>query len=183
METKEEIGRGEALFSSGKIEAAKNVFKQIVKDDPDNFEAVNNLGAVCYTLGDERSAEVCFLRALEVKKDYAEALNNIAVLCQDGNRWHDAALYLERLVSANPKNADAFHRFAMAYLKTGHTKKAREILSECLEAEPDQENIRQAPSTVETKAALPETEIEKIRSRSSLLRIPLAYAIIKWPPL
>jgi tetratricopeptide (TPR) repeat protein len=70
MDTREKIGRGETLFSSGKIEAAKDVFKQIVKEDPDNFEAVNNLGAVCYTLGDERSAEAHFLRALEVSLAY-----------------------------------------------------------------------------------------------------------------
>jgi len=144
MDTKKQNQRAKALFSAGKLEEAKNVFEQIVQNDPDNFETLNNLGAVSYALGDEKSAEAHFLRALEINKDHAEALNNIIILYQNANRWHDAVLYLERFALINHKDTDVLNRLAAAYLKTDNTENTRIALKKSLKLNPNQEIVKES---------------------------------------
>jgi tetratricopeptide (TPR) repeat protein len=63
-----------------------NVFRELVRRDPNFAEAHNNLGLVLLQNGKPREAQLEFLSAVHLKPQYAEAHFNLALaLQQEGN--------------------------------------------------------------------------------------------------
>ncbi|MFH1077316.1 MAG: tetratricopeptide repeat protein, partial [Pseudomonadota bacterium] len=66
----DKLKQGEALFAEGKIEEAEKCFSDFLDQNPEDAEALNNLGAIYYTRGNVKEAEGYFFKALEAKEDY-----------------------------------------------------------------------------------------------------------------
>ena len=56
------IKAGEQLFLDGQIDRAEAIFDDIVKVQPDNFNALNNLGVIHYHRGNRLGAKNFFLK-------------------------------------------------------------------------------------------------------------------------
>lgn len=151
MDYKHEIEKGEALFADGQIDQAQVTFELVLQNQPENYEALNNLGVIHHTRGNIQEAEDHFLKALAVKEDYLDALLNLADLYQNAKRWEEAAVQLEKYIAIDNQDPNLFNRLSMVYLEMGNTEKARAVLTKSLELNPNQETVRDSLKALEGK--------------------------------
>lgn len=80
MDVAENLKRGEDLFQNGLLDEAERVFCDILRFNPDQYEALNNLGVISYSRGEIEKAERFFLKALSLEGKCEDALANLANL-------------------------------------------------------------------------------------------------------
>ena len=84
------VKTGELCYSFGLYGEAKYFFEKALTINPDNSDAMNNLGVLICRNGDYKEAEKLFLKALEKDPGNVEAKRNLALLNSDGlGRSHD----------------------------------------------------------------------------------------------
>ena len=87
----------------GHLEEAKRLYKKIIKIDPRNIQALNNLGVIYMNKKSYKWAIIRLNEALKVKYNYPDAHYNLACLYAQKN---DAALslsYLRNAIGFNPE--------------------------------------------------------------------------------
>ncbi len=73
------------FYENKEIMDAIIVLSTLVKHDPRDYEAWNDLGVAFYTTGDNSTAETCFREALKLKSDYPEARKNLSILLESSS--------------------------------------------------------------------------------------------------
>ena len=63
IETK--INEAKNLLQSGKLEESKDIFQDIIKDQPSHYKAHTNIGAINLQLGKLDNAELSFKNAIK----------------------------------------------------------------------------------------------------------------------
>lgn len=87
---------GSILFRLGKTEDAKNIFQEIVKENPKYAPAFCNLG-YCYSAKDATKALELYDKAIALDPDYVLALVNKINLLQSLKRNSEAKILIERV--------------------------------------------------------------------------------------
>ncbi len=103
-------GEGEILFAQalqkqrdGRLAEAKELYKTIIRKEPRNFQALNNLGVVYLKLKTYKWAIIRFKDAIDVKHDYVDAHYNLACLYAQKNDTQQSLFYLKNAVNFNPE--------------------------------------------------------------------------------
>jgi tetratricopeptide (TPR) repeat protein len=110
VRTKQEIAESKALFAQalqkqreGKLEEAKSLYKKVVKIDPQNMQALNNLGVIYMSQKRYKWAIIRFNDALNIKHNYTDAHYNLACLYAQKNDIHQSMFYLKNAIKFNPE--------------------------------------------------------------------------------
>jgi len=128
FERKDQLKKGESLFSEGKIEEAIQCFEDVLAGDPNNTDAYNNLGVISYSLGNAQSAETFLLKTLEIDPNHINALMNIADVYCAGGLINEAAEYLTKAVELEPKNPDVWISLSRFYKQIGSEDEAQSAM-------------------------------------------------------
>jgi len=124
------ISQGGVLLKNNEYSKARDSYTAALRLDPDNFEAVKNLGAIYSTLGDNRQAKVYLERALSMNSAAADVANNLgAVYSKEGN-GPKAIEHYEQAVALAPGSAVYKTNLGQEYAKIGRVSKAIPILHE-----------------------------------------------------
>jgi len=95
------LERGRRLQSSGDLNGAESLYREVLQDQPGNVEALTGLADVSQARGDRTAAEQRYEQALEVSPYYLPAMMGRAdVLWSRGERQQAIAIYrtvVERL--------------------------------------------------------------------------------------
>jgi tetratricopeptide (TPR) repeat protein len=86
----------------GNLQKAKELYKKVIKQEPRNIEALNNLGVVYMNLNVHKWAVIRLNDALKIKPDYADALYNLACLYAREHNLGKSVDYLKKAVGYNP---------------------------------------------------------------------------------
>ena len=161
-----QLKKGEALFSEGKIEEAERLFLGLLDGEPNNCEILNNIGVIYHIKGNVNFAEDYFLKVLKVKNDHLDALSNLANVYMGSKRWKEAAVQLKRYVSVDDQNADIFIQLGTVYDAIGEMEKADVAWKRSLEIDPNRRSIRDSLSARRPK---PENKTGKDLSDNEIL--------------
>ena len=103
-------GEGEILFAQalqkqrdGRLAEAKELYKTIIRKEPRNVQALNNLGVVYLKLKTYKWAVIRFKDAIDVKHNYVDAHYNLACLYAQKNDTQQSLFYLNNAVNFNPE--------------------------------------------------------------------------------
>lgn len=75
------LKKGELLIELGRYEESRNCFFDVLKFDPKNSSAYNNLGTICEYYGDFNQAIKFYQKSISIKDDDPKSKTNLA-LCQ-----------------------------------------------------------------------------------------------------
>ncbi len=128
MDYSSEIRQGEALFSDGQIDQAEAIFSHIIKQQPKNYNALNNLGVIHHHRGNRSSAEKYFLAAVNVKMDYIDGCLNLAQFYIEEKNFADACFYLEKCNEKRP-NENIIKVLYHLHSELGNYQKAQAYLN------------------------------------------------------
>jgi len=160
---------------AGRLGEAEKVYREILRTNPGNVDALRLLGTLTMAIGRIHQAENLFRRAVAYAPDYVEAHLDLGRALKEQQRLQDAIVSFERAIELEPASVQANFllasvlapaarthdaieayrnvlrirpRHAGAWLGLGHTLKTVGRQNEAIEAY--RECIRQKPANGET---------------------------------
>lgn len=98
---------------------SRTLYSHAVRVMPDNYWALNNLGAVLFAEGDREGARDAFQRALAIMPDYPGANKNLAALFFKEGRYREALPLIERALAVQSGNPEYLTAKGAILLKLG----------------------------------------------------------------
>lgn len=89
--------------NEGRLDEAKSLYKQVIEIDPQNIQALNNLGVIYMAKNVDKWAIIRFNDAIRIKPDYSEAHYNLACLYAQQHDVNRSLFYLKNAVKFNPE--------------------------------------------------------------------------------
>ena len=110
IKVKPEIADSKILYAQafkkqqeGNLEEAKSLYKKVIKNDPRNIQALNNLGVIYMNKKTYKWAIIRFNDAIKIKHDYPDAHYNLACLYAQKNDPNRSLSYLKNAIGFNPQ--------------------------------------------------------------------------------
>ncbi len=124
-----------AYHKAGKLTQAKNLYDEILAQEPENAEVWDFLGLLFYQINDFSQAETCIKKAIQLnpRMYYIE---NLARVYLDSENYVLAANLLEDIAKNSP-NYENYFNLAMAYKGKQEWEKAKEAYYKSLEINPN----------------------------------------------
>jgi len=94
------------LQADGKHDEARNIVKSVLRENPDNVDALNLMGGIRIAQNAHNDAEAFFRRAVELAPDFAVAWSSLGASLKEQGRFEEAVEALERALSLEPGNAE-----------------------------------------------------------------------------
>ncbi|MGQ9693176.1 MAG: glycosyltransferase [Thermodesulfobacteriota bacterium] len=123
---------GEELFKSGNLLQAKEIFEKILGKDPQNKEALNNLGVIAYQEGKSEEAISYFTKVLESDPNFLAALENIGQCLMEKNSFAEAIHYFQKFLKIEAHETQVLNKLGACFLRIGDFDRAQEIYKQSL---------------------------------------------------
>jgi Tfp pilus assembly protein PilF len=133
---KDRFEKAEEALDKKEYDKAVDLLRQVVTDDPQDFQAWSELGTVYLFQKNLAEAEKSYLRATEVRPTFFRALLNLGRLRLRQKNFDGAVTTLEQAVAAQPKSAEANYFLGEAYLQVKKGSKAVNYFYEALKLDP-----------------------------------------------
>jgi len=121
----------------GRLQAAEQIYRQILADKPDQVDAIHLLGVLAHQAGKLDEAIAFCRRALELKPDLAEVHNNLGNILRDQGKLHESLACYGRAVDLKPTYAEAHNNRGIALTDLGRTGEALASCRRAIELKPD----------------------------------------------
>jgi Tfp pilus assembly protein PilF len=115
---------------------AISLLRQIVRDDPKDFEAWTELGTVYFLQKNNDEAEKAYLQALDKQPLFILALVNLGKMRLSQKNYDGAIQILTMAIAVKPPSVEANYFLGEAYLNNGKGSKAVDYMNEALRLEP-----------------------------------------------
>lgn len=96
------------LEQSGNREEAERIYRDVLKHDPDNVDALRLLAGLATAQNEHRDAEVLLRRALELAPDFGRAMADLVVNLVEQEKIDDALEFAAKLIRIGADNPDSY---------------------------------------------------------------------------
>ena len=169
-----------AMSSQGKLSEAEAEYRALLKREPKNFDALNNLGNIYLKKNELSKALLCFKQAAEVGHSepthLARALINTGVTARQLGDHELERFSLEKAVKVAPEMALALRALGVCYIADKKLDEATRLLEKAVSIEPRDIEAWANLSAVRARAKAWEKAVEA--AQEALLISP-DYAIAK----
>jgi Flp pilus assembly protein TadD len=124
-------------FQQGNYKAADKQYQQILAEDPNNLEALSNLGVVYVRSGNLQSAESMLEKAVSIAPDNDFLLTTLGIVQYRQSKFDEAIVQLTKAIAINPKSATAHNYLGIAASQKGRQKEAEKEILQALANNPD----------------------------------------------
>ena len=125
------------LYQTGELQQAEGICRQVIRQDPENAEALNLLGVIAHQFGNHDTASELIRRAIEIKPGEANFYNNLGLVLTKQERHEDAMASYRRAIALNPNYPEAHYHLGNLLLDQGKLDAAIECYQEALRLKPD----------------------------------------------
>ncbi|MFO0588462.1 MAG: tetratricopeptide repeat protein [Polyangiaceae bacterium] len=125
-----------AQHARGEIEAALEVYREVLATSPDDVDARLNLGAGLTSLGRPNDALPELRRAQKIARRLPRAQNDIGVCFAELGRYDEAIEAFTAAVTLAPEHVEAWKNLGYALNEAGREEQAAQALGRCLLLEP-----------------------------------------------
>jgi tetratricopeptide (TPR) repeat protein len=120
----------------GQWQKAENIFKEILKVDSNNFEALYHLGDLYSHLGKIDSAIEYFKKASRINPSDAHAHYNLGLCLQDNGQFDEAISCYQSAIKFNLNYFGLFNNLGLALQETGQYDEAVSCYQKALDLNP-----------------------------------------------
>jgi tetratricopeptide (TPR) repeat protein len=118
------------------IQAAQDLYNQILKINPNHLGSLNNLGVAFDSLGDFNKSKDCYEKVITINPNSTQALNNLGNVFRMMNEHQKAINYYEKAIENDPNFIDAFNNLAVAFKDLDMNDKAKSCYEKTTEIDP-----------------------------------------------
>ncbi|HRD64908.1 MAG TPA: tetratricopeptide repeat protein [Candidatus Competibacter sp.] len=120
----ESLGQAIGLQQQGQLDAAERLYRQILRQNPEQVDALHFLGVLAAQRGRYPEAVDLIRRALVLNPKYADACNNLGNVLAAMERLDEAAEAYRRAIDLAPGNASAHCNLGAMLRRTGRFAEA-----------------------------------------------------------
>jgi tetratricopeptide (TPR) repeat protein len=128
----EVMAQGWAHHREGRLSRAVDLYRRVLRDDPDHVDAGSLYGAACQALGHLPEAEAAYEQVLRLRPDRVEVLGNLGLIRAAQGRWEGAADAFRRALALRPDLAVAAKHLGRALTELGRPDEAQAVLGHAL---------------------------------------------------
>ena len=121
---------------AGRFDEAERLYREILRDNPKNVDAIRMLGRVALGASRNADAERLFRRAIEIAPDFAGALTDLGRMLKEQNRFEEAIECFERVIELEPDNPQSRFQLAGTLAPAALTYRAIEAYEKALALNP-----------------------------------------------
>lgn len=129
--------RALGLHRGGNIGAAVECYRDILRVEPQNPDALHYLGLAYLQLGDLVQAEVLLGRSLTIEPTRTNTICDLGTLKMTQKQFAAAIPLFTRALELSPNHVDALHNLAKTYGEMGYTAAALPLLERLTTVRPD----------------------------------------------
>jgi protein O-GlcNAc transferase len=122
---------------AGNLQAAEQLYRQIVETAPNEPQAWRLLGVASVQLGRRQAAEECFRRAVALAPSWADAHNSLGNVLREQGRFGEAVACYHRALELNPTYAEAYNNLGNVLNDQERWDDAAACLRRAIELRPD----------------------------------------------
>jgi len=124
------------FLKQGKLKEAENLYKKILKRDPQYIKAYNNLGVVFRQQGKLDLAEENYRKTIELDPSYFQGYSNLGNIFKIQGKFNEAEKVYRKALKLNPKFADAHNNLGGALQLLGRFEEAAESYEQAIKINP-----------------------------------------------
>ncbi len=128
-------------LQSGRLREAEAIYREILKADPENVDALHLLGVAVFQAGRGDEAAGFIERSLDLNPGNADALNNLGQVYEYLDRTDDAIDAYRKAVTTVPGFAPALANLGHALLERGETEEAVDCFESALKTFADDPDV------------------------------------------
>jgi Flp pilus assembly protein TadD/uncharacterized protein YdcH (DUF465 family) len=121
----------------GKYRAAEKEYREILATDPNNLDALSNLGVLYFRIGRIRSAESTLTKALALAPDDDFVLTTLGIVHYRQSRFDDALMELRKAIEINPNSATAHNYLGITASQKGRQEEAEKEILQAIAKNPN----------------------------------------------
>ncbi len=121
---------------AGRVEEAARLYKEVLRDNPKNVDALRMLGIMAYAASDIDEAERLFRRAVELAPDFVNAIVDLGNTLKEQSRYEEAIDCFRKAIKLEPTNVKAHYQLASTLSPAALTYDAIESYERVLELRP-----------------------------------------------
>jgi predicted O-linked N-acetylglucosamine transferase (SPINDLY family) len=121
---------------AGRLQAAEQIYRQILALEPNHAEALHLLGLIAYQVGKHEVAVTCIGRAIELKGNEAAFHSNLGEAYRALRKLDEALVCCRRALEINPDFAEAHYNLAIVLREQGKLDEAVACYRRALEIRP-----------------------------------------------
>lgn len=140
LDTAERLRRAIPLLQQGKLDEAEPLLRQILRQNPDQVDALHFLGVLVARRGQHQEGVDLIHRALALNPGYVDACNNLGNLLLTLKRIDEAMAAYRRAIALAPDHANAHANLGMALRRSGQPTEAIAALLQAIALEPSHAN-------------------------------------------
>lgn len=121
---------------AGRLEEATALYREVLRDNPNNVDAMRMLGMMAYGASDIDEAERLFRRAVKHAPDFVDAVIDLGNTLKDQNRYEEAIECFRQAIKLEPTSVKAHYQLASTLSPAALTYEAIESYERVLELRP-----------------------------------------------
>ena len=130
------LAKGLAAHRAGKLDEARALYNEVLKNEPRNKFGYYNLGLLAQTRGDNISAENDYRLAISIDPNFTSPLFNLAIILAAKGSDNEAMELYRKVIALEPRNAGAHLNLGLILRKTGDHVQGDAEVAKALELDP-----------------------------------------------
>ncbi len=110
------------LLELHRLDEADKLFRELLHEKPEHYEAINKIGVIFARKGKAQDAKICFEKALQFDGLYAPALVNLGNLELEAGDLKTAEVYFKKAIEADLDYPMSYYGLALISKKQGDLK-------------------------------------------------------------
>ena len=137
LTTKETFALAAQNQQNNNLKVAENLYKEILKTNPDHAFSHSNLGIIFKQLGENRKAINCFQKTIQINPNHEQAHNNLGVVFNELGEDQKAISSCQKAIQINPNYASAHNNLGAIFMQLGKLQKAKSCLQKAIQIRPN----------------------------------------------
>ena len=137
LTTKETFDLAVQNHKKNNLKIAENLYKEILKTNPNFAGTHNNLGNVLKDLGEFQKAISCYEKAIQIQPDYANACYNLGAVYFELGESQKAISCYEKAIQIQPDYANAHYNLGLIFKDLGEFQKAIRCYEKAIQINPN----------------------------------------------
>jgi protein O-GlcNAc transferase len=129
------------FYNNGKFDNAEIICKELLKDNPENFELINLIGAIYLQQKKYNEAITQFKKAIKINTLHPSLYNNLGVAFKKNGDFKGSIKYFEKAIELNPNYSEAYNNLGTTYKILNDYKKAYQNYNKALELKTDSAEV------------------------------------------
>jgi protein O-GlcNAc transferase len=123
-------------YQNGHLEQSQSLLREVIRNHPDDFRALNFLGIIYYTLKNYDPALECFRQALIFSPLNADIHYNLGNVLKNKGQFDEAITCYQKTLQINPEHFEAYHNLGNVFQQQNQIDKAIANYQEALKRNP-----------------------------------------------